>query len=170
MTRRRPTRGFEPVTLGATDLATHMPYLRAVLRTMGAPAQDEEDLVHEITAAAWTAILAARFRPDPTLPREVAVKRWLGGIARRQVGTHRQRTGQRHHRNLRSLYGSWACLADAMGVRRGSLENVAHGVKPVSGGMALRAGKAAGKPLERLIGEPVSADRCPHCGASKGAP
>ncbi len=67
-------------------------------------------------------------------------------------------------RNLRALYGSWACLADAMGVRRGSLENVAHGVKPVSAGMALRAARAAGKPLDRLIGEPVSADRCPHCG------
>ena len=72
-------------------------------------------------------------------------------------------------RNLRALYGSWACLADAMGVRRGSLENVAHGAKRVSGGMALRAAKAAGQPLERLIGEPVSADRCAHCGASKGA-
>lgn len=100
MTRRRPTRGFEPVTLGAADLAAHMPYLRAVLRAMRVPAQDEEDLVQEITAAAWTATLAARFRPDPTVPRKVAVKRWLGGIARRQVGTYRQRAGQRHHREI----------------------------------------------------------------------
>lgn len=100
MTRRRPTRGFKPVTLGAADLAAHMPYLRAVLRAMGVPAQDEDDLVQEITAAAWTATLAARFRPDPTVPRKVAVKRWLGGIARRQVGTYRQRTGQRHYREI----------------------------------------------------------------------
>lgn len=100
MTRRRPTRGFEPVTLGAADLAAHMPYLRAVLRAMGVPAQDEDDLVQEIAAAAWTATLAARFRPDPTVPRKVAVKRWLGGIARRQVGTYRQRMGQRHHREI----------------------------------------------------------------------
>jgi len=67
-------------------------------------------------------------------------------------------------RNLRSLFGSWGCLADAMGMRPTTLKHAACGAKPVSVSTAMRAAKAAGKPLDRLIGEPVSADRCPHCG------
>jgi hypothetical protein len=69
-------------------------------------------------------------------------------------------------RNLRALYGSWSCLSSVMGVARGSLENVVHGVKPVSAAMALRAARAAGKPLDALIGAPCATDRCPRCGRS----
>ena len=72
-------------------------------------------------------------------------------------------------RNLRALYGSYACLAEVMGVSPKSLANVASGRRS-SPGMAVRAAKAAGVTVERLLGAPVSADRCAHCGALKGAP
>jgi hypothetical protein len=52
-------------------------------------------------------------------------------------------------RNLRTLYGSWSCLADAMGVARGSLENVVHGSRPVSAAMALRARQGCGQAARR---------------------
>ncbi|MDC0677154.1 transcriptional regulator [Sorangium atrum] len=70
-------------------------------------------------------------------------------------------------RNLRALYGTWACLAEVMGVSAGSLQQLASG-NGGSHAMALRAAKAAGTTLDRILGRPVAADRCPHCG--RGAP
>jgi RNA polymerase sigma-70 factor (ECF subfamily) len=96
VTRPRAIRGFAPVTLDTAALVACMPYVRALLCATDVPPQDQEDLVQEIIAAAWSAVLAARFRPDPTVPRKVAVKWWLSGIARRQLGTYRQRMRQRH--------------------------------------------------------------------------
>lgn len=66
-------------------------------------------------------------------------------------------------RNLRALYGTWACLAEVMGVNAGTLQQLASG-NGGSHAMALRAAKAAGTTLERILGRPAPADRCPHCG------
>ncbi|WP_437900618.1 transcriptional regulator [Sorangium sp. So ce124] len=71
-------------------------------------------------------------------------------------------------RNLRALYGTWACLAEVMGMPTRSIRAIASGKYAGSPGTAMRAARAAGTTIERLLGRPVAADRCPHCG--RGAP
>ncbi|WP_437759854.1 transcriptional regulator [Sorangium sp. So ce1389] len=69
-------------------------------------------------------------------------------------------------RNLRAAYGTWDCLADVMGVSRSTLRNIVKGHDGGSLAMATRAAKAAGVPVERLLGDLAAADRCPACGRS----
>jgi hypothetical protein len=71
-------------------------------------------------------------------------------------------------RNLRALYGSWPCLAEAMGVPAKSIMNIACGDKNPSAGMARRAAKAAGKSLDALLAGITDATKCPTCGAVRG--
>ncbi|AUX21612.1 transcriptional regulator [Sorangium cellulosum] len=68
-------------------------------------------------------------------------------------------------RNLRALYGTWACLAEVMGVSAGTLQQLASG-NGGSHAMALRAAKAAGVSLDQILGRLTPADRCPTCGRS----
>ncbi|KYF72345.1 hypothetical protein [Sorangium cellulosum] len=69
-------------------------------------------------------------------------------------------------RNLRAAYGSWACLADVMGMSVTSVEAIANGRDAGSPATAQRAAKAAGLTVEQLLGGLVAADRCPTCGRS----
>lgn len=71
-------------------------------------------------------------------------------------------------KSLRGLFGSWACLSAAMGVPEHTLATVASSSERGSHGLALKAAKAAGTTVERMLGGLASADRCPHCG--RGAP
>jgi hypothetical protein len=71
-------------------------------------------------------------------------------------------------RNLRALYGTWARLAEAMGVPHGTLIAFICAKNGASHGLAAKAAKAAETTVERILGAPVAADRCPHCG--RGAP
>lgn len=109
MTRRarRTGRSFPPVTLDAGAIVAHAPYVRALLRAMGVHEADVEDLVQEVTAGAWTGMLAGRFRPDPAAPREAAIRAWLSGITRNQVGHHRQRASRRE-----IPFGDAGCLEE----------------------------------------------------------
>jgi hypothetical protein len=68
-------------------------------------------------------------------------------------------------RNLRALYGSWECLAEVMGVNPKTLANVASGRRS-SPRMAVRAARAAGSTVDRILGGIAVADRCPSCGRS----
>jgi hypothetical protein len=69
-------------------------------------------------------------------------------------------------RNLRKAYGSWSCLAEVMGMAVDSLKGIAYGRDSGSPGTAQRAAKAAGIPVEQLLGGLAAADRCPTCGRS----
>ncbi|WP_437972474.1 transcriptional regulator [Sorangium sp. So ce260] len=70
-------------------------------------------------------------------------------------------------RNLRGLFGSWACLAAAMAVPKTTITNFVYGSHPsTTHGLAAKAARAAGVPVDRLLGRPVAADRCPTCGRS----
>lgn len=71
-------------------------------------------------------------------------------------------------KNARPLFGTWACLADAMRVPLGAVHLAARGRNRVSAAMAVRLARALGKPLESLYAAPTDAKRCPHCG--RGAP
>ncbi len=72
-------------------------------------------------------------------------------------------------RNLRQAYGGWDVLAAVMGVYRKSIEKVARGARPGSPGMLLRAARAAGCSVERLLAPLSSVDACPACGRKGGA-
>ena|SRR5436190_9427840 len=71
-------------------------------------------------------------------------------------------------RNLRGLYGSLRCLAEVMGVSQKTLSNFLYGMTDGSPGLAMRAARAAGTPVETLLGSLASVHHCPHCGASWG--
>ncbi|WP_437574627.1 helix-turn-helix domain-containing protein [Sorangium sp. So ce887] len=69
-------------------------------------------------------------------------------------------------RNLRAACGTWSCLAEILGVSRSTIRNIVKGHDGGSLAMAMRAAKAAGVPVEQLLGGLVVADRCPSCGRS----
>ena len=70
-------------------------------------------------------------------------------------------------RNLKGLYGSWACLAEVMGVNASTLQNfISSSTKGASPGMAVAAARAAGTTVDALLGGPKVAGSCPHCGAT----
>lgn len=71
-------------------------------------------------------------------------------------------------RHARRLFGTWACLADAMRVRPQNVEDTANRRSRVSGDMAVRLARALGKPLDALIRPLTDASRCPTCG--RGTP
>lgn len=70
-------------------------------------------------------------------------------------------------RNARTLFGSWDCLTDALGVGVGSGEMAMR--TRVSPDLAVRLARALGKPLESLYRAPADAQLCPTCGR-RGAP
>lgn len=104
MSRRRPGRGFPSVTVDAGAIMAEIPYLRALIRVMGCPSQDEDDIMQEISAAAWAAMTAGRYRPDPAVDPKEALRGWLAGIVRRQVGHYRQRARVRRREVLCDAY------------------------------------------------------------------
>ncbi|WP_437961177.1 hypothetical protein WME76_17115 [Sorangium sp. So ce119] len=53
-----------------------------------------------------------------------------------------------------------------MGISRSTLRNIVKGHDGGSLAMAIRAAKAAGVPVEKLLGDLAAADRCPTCGRS----
>jgi hypothetical protein len=75
---------------------------------------------------------------------------------------------QRHARKalhfLRAKLGSWPKLAAAMKVRAPTLCTVSRG-RAVTAGLALRAARLAGVPVEDVLsGAWPKAGSCPHCG------
>jgi hypothetical protein len=72
-------------------------------------------------------------------------------------------------RNLRALYGTWSCLAEAMGgLNPESLQNIAGGRKHPSPAIALAAARAAGSSIDALLRAPADASVCPTCGQKRG--
>lgn len=68
-------------------------------------------------------------------------------------------------RSMRGLFGTWACLADAMGVKLKTLQAFLYSDRQgASPGLALAAARAAGTTVDALVGAPRDAGRCPHCG------
>lgn len=72
-------------------------------------------------------------------------------------------------KNLRDAFGTWACLAAAMGSALTSVAHMMDGSCHVSGDMIIRAMKASGLTLTELLGAPVLAGTCRACGAVKRA-
>ena len=72
-------------------------------------------------------------------------------------------------RNLHGAFGSWPCLAKAMGVKTKPIAAMMRGRNHVSGDMIVRAMKASGLSFAELLGGPVPADRCRACGKVRAA-
>ena len=68
--------------------------------------------------------------------------------------------------NLRRSFGTWACLADAIGVKVNTLLTAARERNPVgSPGIAIRAARAGGVSVESILtGAITAAGRCDACG------
>ncbi len=73
-------------------------------------------------------------------------------------------------KNLRRSFGSWACLATAMGVPEDTLTSVAYERKHrPTGTFAVRLAKAAGVSVESVLaGTIASVETCPTCGHRPG--
>lgn len=70
-------------------------------------------------------------------------------------------------RILRVRYGSWKALAEAMGTTRATLQTVTTpaGRKRLGAGIAIRAAKVAGVPVDDLLAGAWPKDgACPWCG------
>ena len=72
--------------------------------------------------------------------------------------------------NLRRAFGTWACLADAMGVRVKLIELAARHRNPKgSPALALRAAKVSGMSVEAILAGTLTAmGRCEACGSRIG--
>ena len=71
-------------------------------------------------------------------------------------------------RNLGRAYGSYACLAEVMGVPKHSVEHAAS-TSRVSYKYAVLVARAAGTTVEALLSPPVAADRCPTCNTRRAS-
>lgn len=70
-------------------------------------------------------------------------------------------------RNLRRHFGTWACLAEVMGVGVSTLIKIAGGRLRGSPGVLLQAARVAGMPVERIVSTALSVvNTCPTCGRS----
>lgn len=72
-------------------------------------------------------------------------------------------------RNLHDAFGTWSCLAAAMGSELHTIHDMMNGRSHVSGDMIVRAMRAGGVTLAELISGPVAADRCRACGRVRAA-
>ena len=70
-------------------------------------------------------------------------------------------------RSARSLFGSFACAADAMYLTYAAVNDAAAGRVDISAEMAVRLARALGKPLDALTRPPSEAGVCPTCGARR---
>ncbi|EYF02031.1 RNA polymerase sigma factor [Chondromyces apiculatus] len=95
--RRRDGAAYAPASfyMDEMPIVRMAPYVRALLRAMKVPPQDWEDVVQEVTAAAWVAMTEGRFRPLPGQPLGDAIKLWLTGITWRQASHYREKAHRR---------------------------------------------------------------------------
>ena len=72
--------------------------------------------------------------------------------------------------NLRRAFGTWDCLADAMGVKINAISRASREKNPMgSPALALRAARVGGMSMEAVLsGSLSSAGRCESCGSRIG--
>ncbi len=80
-----------------------------------------------------------------------------------------ERKARQAIRNLKDHFGTWGCLADAMGMPVKSLLKAASGRYALSPAVLLRAMRASGLTLADMLGAPAVAGRCRACGAMRRA-
>jgi hypothetical protein len=90
-------------------------------------------------------------------------------VKRRHVFTKSQETRIRAAlKGARRAFGTWGCLADAMGIGKAAVEYASQGHR-VSAEMAIRLSFATGISLDALLRPGVlDAGKCIACGATRG--
>jgi hypothetical protein len=98
-----------------------------------------------------------------------------GAPARRRRSALSLTQDERRHlaaalQNLRRAFGTWACLADAMGVDEQRVKKAGTHHKPSgSPALALRTAKVSGMSVEMVLGGKLTAaGRCGACGSRLG--
>lgn len=72
-----------------------IPFIKAVLRLCEVPRSDRADVVQDVLHGAWRSMRSTGFRPSPQIPLQLALRRWLYGIAWRQAGHYREKAHRR---------------------------------------------------------------------------
>src|SRR5690349_12611597 len=85
----------------------------------------------------------------PAKPKELRPK--LPRHEHRLFTDEEQRLLRASLKTARGLFGTWACLADAMRVPLVTVTHAAAGRYPVSAAMAVRLSRALGVPLDALM-------------------
>ncbi|WP_438002683.1 sigma-70 family RNA polymerase sigma factor [Sorangium sp. So ce321] len=82
--------------LTIAELTAQTPYLRGVLQGLGVRAVDLDDVVQDVMLGAWTSSQAGRYCPDPSRDPDLALKRWLFGVAFNTASHYRERAFRRY--------------------------------------------------------------------------
>jgi RNA polymerase sigma-70 factor, ECF subfamily len=86
-----PTEPFPPAFPPAEALYAHRASIAHALIACGIRSRDLKDVVQIVIMEAWKAIGGGRFRPDPSLDPNLAIRRFIHGICWRQASHHRER-------------------------------------------------------------------------------
>lgn len=96
MTRKGTRATYPTVYLSDDEIMKHGAFVRVVLRGRGVPEEDIADLAQETLFGAWHSMTVGRFRPNPDIPLETAVRVWLRRIALNNAGHELGRAWRRH--------------------------------------------------------------------------
>ncbi|WP_437297616.1 RNA polymerase sigma factor [Sorangium sp. So ce426] len=90
--RRLPSFAKNPaVRLPVERIVAERGWIAALVTGGGVPRRDRDDLVQAVLMAAWMAVEAGRYRPDPSVNPTRALRAWLRGITWRKASHYRER-------------------------------------------------------------------------------
>ncbi|WP_437976134.1 sigma-70 family RNA polymerase sigma factor [Sorangium sp. So ce295] len=81
--------------LSIAEIAEQAPFIGSVLRGLGVPAVDIDDVIQDVMLGAWISSQAGRYRPDPVREPLDALKRWLFGVCRFHCTHYHERAFRR---------------------------------------------------------------------------
>jgi DNA-directed RNA polymerase specialized sigma24 family protein len=88
-------RGFAAGSPTIEQILRETRAIRGVLRKSGVACCERDDVAQDVVLAAWLAIRAGRYQPDPAAPPALALRRWLVRIAYYTAVHHRERAHRR---------------------------------------------------------------------------
>lgn len=107
--KRRPPSGFPPVHPSIEMLMSCRRFIVGTLVLCGIARSDLEDMVQIVMIAAWRAIDADRYCPDPAAEPMRVLRSWLTGICFRQATHWHDRA---HRRREILTVDPWALAAE----------------------------------------------------------
>ncbi|WP_437898950.1 RNA polymerase sigma factor [Sorangium sp. So ce124] len=66
--------------LSIAEIAEQAPFIQSVLRGLGVPVIDIDDVLQDVMLGAWTSSQAGRYRPSSAREPLDALRRWLFGV------------------------------------------------------------------------------------------
>ena len=96
-------------TRHVTEIVAQEPFIRTVLRGLGVPAVDLNDVQQDVVLGAWMSSQAGRYRPDRTREPLDALKRWLFGVCRFHCTHYHERAFRRREV---PVFDPWAATGE----------------------------------------------------------